>query len=237
MGHQLVNLAPGDRRHSGLRSRTLVIFVAATNQTSRCGHCLIAGAVRGVQRTRPFDRPLLRALRRCERRDSHFCSAAIWNSGRQLCNPALSIQRLRPPRHCRRSRVMSILRSWTRRLNIVHEINVTGFTDVVLVLLIIFMIVAKRRAASRMRATSSVPEQRCRRGLRRVWTSSALPSLPQSVSRGPCFRGFLGAPPIRTSSACVLRGASMYAEAVRHQVRFHKAWRWIVPIAECPNRD
>jgi hypothetical protein len=51
---------------------------------------------------------------------------------------------------------MSILRSWTRRLNIVHEINVTGVTDVVLVLLIIFMIVAKRRAASRMRATSSV---------------------------------------------------------------------------------
>jgi hypothetical protein len=46
---------------------------------------------------------------------------------------------------------MSILRSWTRRLNIVHEINVTGVTDVVLVLLIIFMIVAKRRAASRMR--------------------------------------------------------------------------------------
>ena len=32
--------------------------------------------------------------------------------------------------------------------------------------------------------SSSVPEQRCRRGLRRILNGSALPKLPQSVSRG-----------------------------------------------------
>src|SRR3954463_4718035 len=36
------------------------------------------------------------------------------------------------------------------------------------------------------------PVSRCRRGLRRDPSGSALPTLPQSVSRGPGFRGFTG---------------------------------------------
>src|SRR5215210_3980341 len=36
------------------------------------------------------------------------------------------------------------------------------------------------------------PVSRCRRGLRRDPSGSALPTLPQSVSRGACFRGFPG---------------------------------------------
>src|SRR5690349_12418389 len=36
------------------------------------------------------------------------------------------------------------------------------------------------------------PVARCRRGLRRDLNGSALPTLPQSVSRGARFRGFTG---------------------------------------------
>src|SRR3954465_4198970 len=36
------------------------------------------------------------------------------------------------------------------------------------------------------------PVSRCRRGLRRDPSGSALPIIPQSVSRGACFRGFTG---------------------------------------------
>src|SRR3954470_312916 len=36
------------------------------------------------------------------------------------------------------------------------------------------------------------PVARCRRGLRRDPSGSALPTLPQSVSRGARFRGFTG---------------------------------------------
>src|SRR6185295_17221246 len=36
------------------------------------------------------------------------------------------------------------------------------------------------------------PVSRCRRGLRRDLSGSALPTLPQSVSRGARFRGFTG---------------------------------------------
>src|SRR3954467_2711574 len=36
------------------------------------------------------------------------------------------------------------------------------------------------------------PVSRCRRGLRRDPSGSALPTLPQSVSRGTRFRGFTG---------------------------------------------
>src|SRR4051812_17720312 len=36
------------------------------------------------------------------------------------------------------------------------------------------------------------PVSRCRRGLRRDLSGSALPIIPQSVSRGPGFRGFTG---------------------------------------------
>src|SRR4051812_18337199 len=41
------------------------------------------------------------------------------------------------------------------------------------------------------------PVARCRRGLRRDLSGSALPTLPQSVSRGPVFRGFTGSPLLR----------------------------------------
>src|SRR3954451_21595430 len=41
------------------------------------------------------------------------------------------------------------------------------------------------------------PVARCRRGLRRDLSGSALPTLPQSVSRGARFRGFTGSPLLR----------------------------------------
>src|SRR5215210_170079 len=41
------------------------------------------------------------------------------------------------------------------------------------------------------------PVSRCRRGLRRDLSGSALPRLPQSVSRGARFRGFTGSPLLR----------------------------------------
>src|SRR5215207_8065572 len=41
------------------------------------------------------------------------------------------------------------------------------------------------------------PVARCRHGLRRDLSGSALPTLPQSVSRGLAFRGFTGSPLLR----------------------------------------